>query len=68
MWAALTSIYISAIVIVGALAFRAVELFETNPRAALVLKCAILVAGGAAIANHLLPDGLFLAIAELARE
>jgi hypothetical protein len=46
MWAALTSLYVSAIVIVGALAFRAVELFEPNPRAALVLKCAILAAGG----------------------
>jgi hypothetical protein len=57
MWAALTSVYVSAIVIVGALAFRAVELFEPNPRAALVLKCMILAAGGAAIANHLLPEG-----------
>jgi hypothetical protein len=68
MWAALTSVYVSAIVIVGALAFRAVELFEPNPRAALVLKCMILAAGGAAIANHLLPDGLLAAIAEFTQE
>jgi hypothetical protein len=68
MWAALTSLYVSAIVIVGAMAFRAVELFEPNPRAVLVLKCAILAAGGTAIANHLLPGGLHAAIAELTQE
>jgi hypothetical protein len=68
MWAALTSLYVSAIIIVGALAFRAVELFEPSPRAALAFKCAILATGGAAIVNHLLPAGLLAAIAEFAQE
>jgi hypothetical protein len=55
MWAALTSLYASAIIIVGALTFRAVERFEPNRRLAIILKCALLAAGGAAIANQLLP-------------
>jgi hypothetical protein len=67
MWAALTSLYVPAIVIVGAFLFIAVEGLEPNRRAALVLKCMILAAGGAAIANHLSPDGLLAAIAEFAR-
>jgi hypothetical protein len=68
MWAALTSLYVSAIIIVGAFLFAAVEWLEPNPRAALVLKCTILAVGGAAIANHLLPDGLLAAIAEFTQE
>jgi hypothetical protein len=32
-----------------------VEWFEPNIRIAIILKCAILAAGGAVIANHLLP-------------
>jgi hypothetical protein len=35
--------------------FVAVENLEPNRRLALVLKCAILAAGGAAIANQVLP-------------
>jgi hypothetical protein len=46
----------------------AVDWNEPNRRLALLLKCAILAAGGAAIANQLLPDGLLAAMAELARE
>jgi hypothetical protein len=54
MWAALTSIYASVIILLGAFLFVAVELLEPNPRLAIVFKCAILAAAGAAIANQLL--------------
>lgn len=62
MWAVLTSLYVSAIIIVGALTFRAVELFEPNRRLAVLFKCAIIAAGAAAIVHHLLLDGLLAAI------
>jgi len=68
MWAALTSLYASAIIIAVVFLFAAVDWLEPNRRAALILKCAILTAGGAAIANHLLPDGLFAAITDFAQE
>jgi hypothetical protein len=48
-------IFILAIIILGALLFAAVERLEPNTRIAIILKCAILATGGAAIANHLLP-------------
>jgi hypothetical protein len=47
-------IYVSAIILMGAFLFGAVEWFEPNRRLAIVLKCAILAAGGAVIANKLL--------------
>jgi hypothetical protein len=68
MWAALTSLYVSAIIIVAVFLFAAVDWLEPNRRAALIFKCAILTAGGAAIANHLLPGGLFSAIPDLTQE
>jgi hypothetical protein len=56
MWAALTSIYYaSAIVFVGAFLVVAVDQFEPTPRLAVIFKCAIIAAGGAAIAKQLLP-------------
>jgi hypothetical protein len=57
MWmtAALTSLYASAIILVAAFLFAAVEWLEPNPRLAIVFKCTILAAGGAAIAKQLLP-------------
>jgi hypothetical protein len=54
MWAALTSLYVSAIVIVAAFLFAAVDWLEPNRRFAVILKCAILAAGGAVIAKQLL--------------
>jgi hypothetical protein len=48
-------LYVSTICLGGAFLFTAVENLEPNRRLALVLKCAILAAGGAAIANQLLP-------------
>ena len=42
--------------------FTSVERLETDPRLALIFKCATLAAGGAALANHLLPGGLLAAI------
>ena len=68
MWAALTTVYVSAIVIVAAFLFAAIDWLEPNRRAALVLKCMILAPGGAAIANHLLPDGLLTAITAFTQE
>ena len=44
MTAILTSLYVSTIILVGAFLFRAVERLE--PNFAIVLKCAILAAGG----------------------
>ena len=54
--------YASAIIFIGAFLFTAVEWLEPNRRLAIVFKCAILAAGGAAIANQLLPEGLLAAI------
>jgi hypothetical protein len=55
MTAAIALLYVSAVCFGGAFLFVAVENLEPNRRLALVLKCAILAAGGAAIANQLLP-------------
>ena len=46
--------FTSAIIILGAFLFAAVERLEPNPRIAIILKCAILATGGAVIAEHLL--------------
>jgi hypothetical protein len=59
---ALARLYFLAISFTGAFLFVAVEKIEPNRRFALVLKCAIFVAAGAAIANQLLPDGLLAAL------
>jgi hypothetical protein len=52
---ALARLYYLAISFTGACLFVAVEKIEPNRRFALVLKFAILAAGGAAIASQLLP-------------
>jgi hypothetical protein len=52
---ALALLHISAICLVGAFLFTAVEWFEPNRRLAIVFKCAILAAGVAAVATQLLP-------------
>jgi hypothetical protein len=52
---ALARLYFLAISFTGAVLFVAVEKIEPNRRFALVLKLAILAAGGAAIASQLLP-------------
>ena len=49
MSAAIALLYISAICFVGAFLFVAIESLEPDRRVALVLKCAILATGGAAI-------------------
>ena len=54
MWAALTSIYVSVIILLAAFLFVAVEQFEPNPRLAIIFKCAIIATAGATIANQLL--------------
>jgi len=59
---ALSLLNVSIICFVGASMFAAVERLEPNRRLAIVFKCAILAAGGAAIANQLLPKGLLAAI------
>jgi hypothetical protein len=51
----LVFLFILAIIIIGAFLFAAVEWFEPNTRIAIILKCAILAAGGAVVAKHLLP-------------
>ena len=48
-------LYVSTICFGGALLFTAIDNLEPDRRVALVLKCAILATGGAAIANQLLP-------------
>jgi hypothetical protein len=48
-------LHISAIILIGAFLFAAVEWIEPNGRLAIILKCAILATGGAAIATQLLP-------------
>jgi hypothetical protein len=55
MWAALTSIYALVIILIGAFLFVAVEQLEPNRRLAIIFKCAIIAAAGAAITNQLLP-------------
>ena len=55
MTAALVLLHISAIIFVGAFLFVAVEWLEPNRWVAIILKCAIIAAGTAAIAKHLLP-------------
>ena len=55
MTAILTSVYVAAIILLGAFLFAAVDWLEPNRRLAIIFKCAILAAGGAAIAEHLLP-------------
>ena len=52
---ALAPIYILAISFTGAFLFVAVEKIEPNRRFALLVKCAILAAGGAAVASQLVP-------------
>lgn len=51
---ALARLYIWAIILIGAFLFAAVEWLEPNRRLAVVLKCALIAAGGAAIAKQLL--------------
>jgi len=53
--AVIARLYILAICFTGAFRFVAVERLEPNRRFALVLKFAILAAGGAAIGSQLLP-------------
>ena len=48
----LVALFILAIMIIGAFLFAAVEWFEPNTRIAIILKCAILAAGGAVVANR----------------
>jgi hypothetical protein len=55
MTAVLAVLYVSAISIVGAFLFTAVDWLEPDPRLAIIFKCAILAAAGAAIAAQLLP-------------
>jgi hypothetical protein len=62
MWAALTSIFASAIILLGAFLFVAVDWLEPDRRLVVVFKIAIVAAGAAAIANHLLPEGLLATI------
>jgi hypothetical protein len=47
-------LYICGIIIIAGFLLAAVELFEPNRRLAVIFKCAILTAGGAAIANQLM--------------
>jgi hypothetical protein len=51
----LAVLFTLAIIIIGVFLFAAVEWFEPNTRIAIILKCAILAAGGAVVAKHLLP-------------
>jgi len=67
MWAALTCIYALAIIFIGAILFKAVDWLEPNRWADLLLKCAIVIAGVAAIVHQflgLLPVGLALSSLE----
>jgi hypothetical protein len=50
-----SALYIAAIILLAAFLFAAVERLEPIHRLVVVLKCAILAAAGAAIANQLLP-------------
>jgi uncharacterized membrane protein len=62
MTAVLAVLHASAIILIGAFLFTAMDFFETNPRLATVFKIAIFAAGAAAIANQVLPGGLLAAI------
>ena len=62
MTAVLAVLYASAIILIAAFLFTAVDWLEPNRRLAIAFKCAILAAGTAAIANQLLPGGLLAAI------
>ena len=53
MTAILTSLHISLIIFLGAFLFTAVDWLEPNRRLAIIFKCAILAAGGAAIAAQM---------------
>ena len=53
--AMLAFLYIPTVIFAAAFLFAAVERLEPNRRLAIVFKCAILAAGGAAIAKQLLP-------------
>lgn len=55
MTAILISIHVSLIIFLGAFLFAAVDWLEPNRRLAIIFKCAILAAGGMAIAEQLLP-------------
>jgi hypothetical protein len=55
--AMLALLYVSAVIFVAAFLFAAVELLEPDRRLAIVFKCAILAAGGAAAAKQLLHRG-----------
>jgi hypothetical protein len=50
---ALAILYVSWIGFVGAVLFLAIDRHEPNPWVAILLKCALLAVGGAAIAKHL---------------
>jgi hypothetical protein len=54
MTALLASLFVGLILISGASLFAAVEWFEPNRRLALICKCALLAAAGAAIASQLM--------------
>jgi hypothetical protein len=51
----LASLYGSIVILVAALLFEAVGRLEPNRRLAIILKCAILAAGGMVIAKQILP-------------
>jgi hypothetical protein len=55
MTAILAFLHISLIIFLGAFLFTGVDWLEPNRRFAIVLKCAILAAGGVVIAKQLLP-------------
>jgi hypothetical protein len=55
---ALALLHISAICLVSAVLFTAVEWFEPNRRLVIIFKCALPAAGVAAVATQLLPHGL----------
>jgi hypothetical protein len=52
MTAILISVYVSVIILVAAVLLTAVDWLEPNRRLAIIFKCAILAAGGAAIAKQ----------------
>jgi hypothetical protein len=51
----LASLYVVIVIFVAALLFEAVGRLEPNRRLAIILKCAILAAGGVVIAKQILP-------------
>jgi hypothetical protein len=55
MTAILTSLHISLIIFLGAFLFTGLDWLEPNRHLAIIFKCAILAAGGIAIAEQLLP-------------